>query len=152
MEVQVECGHCWQSYSASSEARIPRILPCGHSLCTACLGKIRCKPKQLRWLLIAFEMMQAVYYHAPREGPLGVQLATSSNNCLSGHKQTVCQSTFLLSTHWSDCKLEALLVACLPLKTWCLARSFRSMVLSLLCRVEHSICITVKSRSVTGML
>ncbi|KAL0051455.1 hypothetical protein WJX82_007780 [Trebouxia sp. C0006] len=40
MEVLVECAYCWQAYSPSTEDRIPRVLQCGHSLCTGCLGRV----------------------------------------------------------------------------------------------------------------
>ncbi|KAL3152727.1 hypothetical protein ABBQ38_012318 [Trebouxia sp. C0009 RCD-2024] len=40
MEVQVKCPYCWQSYSSSPEDRTPRVLQCGHSLCTGCLGQV----------------------------------------------------------------------------------------------------------------
>ncbi len=41
MEVLVECAYCWQAYSPSTEDRIPRVLQCGHSLCTGCLGEFK---------------------------------------------------------------------------------------------------------------
>lgn len=37
MELQPECAYCWQSYSLN-EDKTPRVLQCGHSLCSGCLG------------------------------------------------------------------------------------------------------------------
>lgn len=48
MDIESACARCWKSFSCTTPGLIPRLLNCGHSLCTDCLGK----PLDLRLLLI----------------------------------------------------------------------------------------------------
>lgn len=38
METEVSCACCWKSFSCTVPGLVPRLLDCGHSLCTDCLG------------------------------------------------------------------------------------------------------------------
>jgi hypothetical protein len=36
----MSCGICFENYSASVQSRKPKVLRCGHSLCSECVSKI----------------------------------------------------------------------------------------------------------------
>ena len=40
MEALMSCNICWDLYQPGVSAKQPRNMPCGHTLCTACLGEI----------------------------------------------------------------------------------------------------------------
>lgn len=39
MDDCLACSVCWEEYRLESDAGRPRSLPCGHTVCTRCLGK-----------------------------------------------------------------------------------------------------------------
>ena len=39
MDIATSCSSCWKSFSCTIPGLAPRLLNCGHNLCTDCLGK-----------------------------------------------------------------------------------------------------------------